>query len=122
MKHIEENLIQIINDVKQGKHYIKKSSGLGMAMRFVFSKISNNDFQKKFYVESSCNSCKTCEKVCPVNNIKVNEVPTFHSNCQQCLACIQNCPQKSIHLKGEKSSARFRNNNVDLKEIIEANK
>ena len=86
------------------------------------SKIPNNDFQKKFYVESSCNGCKTCEKVCPVNNIEVNEFPTFHNNCQQCLACIQNCPQNSIHLKGEKSSARFRNNNVDLKEIIEANK
>jgi len=121
-KNIEENLVRIINDVEHRKDYVKKSSALGGIMRFVASKIVNNHFQEKFYVESSCNGCKTCEKVCPVNNIKVNDLPTFDNNCHQCLACIQNCPQNAIHLKGEKSSARFRNNNVELKDIIEANK
>ncbi len=121
-KNIEENLSLIIKDVEHGRNFIKKSSAMGGVMRFIASKITSDHFEDKFYVESSCNGCKTCEKVCPVNNIKVKEQPTFQNNCQQCLACIQNCPQKAIRLKGEKSSARFRNNNVDLKEIIEANK
>ena len=34
-KNIEENLTQIINDVNKGKDYIKKSSGMGVATRFV---------------------------------------------------------------------------------------
>ncbi len=36
-------------------------------------------------------------------------------------ACIQNCPQHAIHLPNEQSGVRFRNENVNLQEIIEAN-
>jgi len=84
-------------------------------------KFFNNRFEKNFIVEDNCNGCKVCEKVCPVNNVKVDKKPIFNNNCQHCLACIQNCPQKAIMLKKQKSKARFINQNVTLKEIIDAN-
>lgn len=56
-----------------------------------------------------------------VNNIEVNKKPVFKDNCQQCLACINHCPQKAIRVKGEKNTTRFINQNVILKEIIDAN-
>ena len=43
------------------------------------------------------------------------------NNCQMCLACTNNCPQNAIRVKKEKSKARFKNQNVTLKEIINAN-
>ena len=43
------------------------------------------------------------------------------NNCQRCLACTNNCPHNAIRVKKEKSKTRFINQNVKLKEIIEAN-
>jgi len=120
-KNIEENLLKIIKDVEIGKKYIKKSPAIMEFLRKQAGKFFNNEFEKNFSVESNCNGCKVCEKVCPVDNIKVDKNPVFKNNCQHCLACIQNCPQKAIMLKKQKSKARFINQNVTLKEIIEAN-
>ena len=43
--------------------------------------------------------------------------------CEFCLACVQNCPQKAIGLRmaDKNPNARYRNEHISLKEIIEAN-
>ncbi|MBK1812147.1 EFR1 family ferrodoxin [Clostridium sp. YIM B02505] len=121
-KKIQENLMSIVKDVKESKRYFKKHSIISSGIRVVSKKfMSHDNFQENFIVENNCNGCKTCEKVCPVNNIKVDKKPIFMNNCQSCLACTQNCPQNAIRLKNEKSRTRFKNENVTLKEIINAN-
>lgn len=120
-KRIDEKLHKIVSDIKDRRNFIKKSSVIREPLLSLNQKLYDKEFQKKFSVNSTCNGCKTCEKVCPVNNIKVTKQPVFSNNCQHCLSCIQNCPQKAIHIKGEKSSVRYRNTNVTLKEIIDAN-
>lgn len=46
---------------------------------------------------SKCVGCGTCEKVCPLNNIKmVNKRPYWGENCSNCLACFHWCPKKAI--------------------------
>ena len=35
--------------------------------------------------------------------------------------CVHNCPKNAIHLKNEKSNARFRNPEVSVKDLVEAN-
>ena len=120
-KNIEQNLNRIINNVKENKVYIKRKSIFGNHVRILQLKKYNVQFEKKFSVESNCNGCKVCEKVCPVDNIKIDRSPYFEGNCQQCLACTHNCPQNAIRLKRERSKARFTNQNVSLKEIIAAN-
>ena len=123
-KNIEENLTKIIADINASRKYIKKKGSLKTLATFfgqLFYGINVRRADKKFFIEDTCNSCKTCEKVCPVDNIKVLEKPTFLHHCEECLACIHHCPQNAIRLKNEKGSARFINENVSLREIITAN-
>jgi ferredoxin len=125
-KNIEENLAQIINDIQVKKVFIKRHTLVIRSFEAIIKKYhsktkANLEYDKNFYVEGTCNSCKICDKVCPVNNINVDTKPVYKGNCQQCLACINHCPQNAIHLKQERSKIRFINQNVKLKEIIEAN-
>ena len=51
---------------------------------------------KPFHATEACIACKKCEKVCPVNNIKVTDRPVWGDNCTQCLACYHICPVHAV--------------------------
>jgi len=121
-KNIEENLEKIIKDIEEGRKYIKKHTIIKEGLRVLADKFYDNEFEKNFSVDNNCNGCKTCEKVCPVDNIKVDKKPVFNNNCQHCLSCIHNCPKRAISIKKEKNKVRFINENITLKEIIDSNK
>lgn len=60
---------------------------------------------KKFYATDSCISCGKCVKVCPLNNIHIeNSRPIWGKACTHCMACICRCPKEAIeyrrHSKG----------------------
>ena len=73
------------------------------------------------YVNDECISCGVCKKVCPVSNITQEEKTIFGNNCESCFACIHNCPKNAIQMKNQRSEKRFRNSDINLNEIIEAN-
>ena len=52
---------------------------------------------KAFYAEDSCIGCGKCAKLCPLNNIKIEDKkPVWGKKCTHCMACIANCPKESI--------------------------
>ncbi len=52
---------------------------------------------RPFYVTDACTGCGRCERVCPLNNIKItNGKPTWHRQCTHCMACICGCPNEAI--------------------------
>lgn len=52
---------------------------------------------KKFYATDDCISCGKCVRVCPLNNIRMeNEKPVWSKNCTHCMACICRCPKEAI--------------------------
>lgn len=44
-----------------------------------------------------CTACGNCERVCPLDNIKViAEKPVWREQCTHCMACISSCPTEAI--------------------------
>lgn len=126
-RQIDEHLRQILFDVKARKQSIQPSSWFDRLM--TNTHLKNYGYKigegetKKYHVAANCNGCGTCVQVCPTDNIKLNAAkPVFGAKCLSCLACTQNCPQNAIRMDGEKSTVRFRNQNVKLEEIIDANR
>lgn len=61
---------------------------------------------KKFQVEDSCNHCGQCVKICPVQNIRMEDgVPVWEHHCEFCLACLAKCPGKAIQI-GKKTKGK----------------
>ncbi len=52
---------------------------------------------KKFTVDDSCIGCGKCERVCPLNNVELeNGKPKWGDHCTHCMACICDCPREAI--------------------------
>ena len=52
---------------------------------------------KKFYVTDACISCGKCERVCPTENVRLeNGRPVWGKKCTHCMACICRCPAEAI--------------------------
>lgn len=54
--------------------------------------------------EDACKKCSLCAKLCPVENIEMNEFPRFLHKCQQCMRCISFCPVNAIYMQGKTST------------------
>lgn len=125
-KEIEKHLQTIIADISAKKQWTQRDS--------LFDKLATKIYKKKnpyktgvgvtnqYQVEDSCIKCGICAQVCPTDNVAVNHAkPIFGDNCISCLSCTHNCPQNAIRLESEKSTARYRNPDITVKEIIQSN-
>ena len=63
---------------------------------------------KGFWTENTCIGCGTCEKLCPLGNIKIADGhPSWGDSCTHCMACISACPVKAVQY-GKSSEKRNR--------------
>jgi len=76
--------------------------------------------------ENACVGCGTCEDMCQVNAVKVNEKKRFaYVNLDRCLGCgvcVVNCPNDSISLSKKASEKIPPRNREELYDIIMENK
>jgi len=128
LENANTRVAAIANIVKsQSEHFDKNSNGFirsnifpGLLYKLGYSMIKKMD--KRFTVDDKCSSCGICASVCPVDNIKlVDGKPVWQSDCQQCFACLQWCPEQAIQV-GKRTATidRYRNPNVNVKDIIES--
>lgn len=127
-KNIFENVTKIKADIENRVKKVEKAKFKDKMIHkgYLFMvKNQNESIWAKFKVEDGCNGCGICVKVCPANAIVIDGKKALHTNvnCQSCYACVHACPQKAIGFTiGEKNpNARYRNENIHLEEIIEAN-
>lgn len=86
--------------------------------RFGSPKIPMMD--KDFWINEKCNGCALCEKICPVNNIKMEQTqPKWQHHCQQCLACLHWCPNEAIEFgKNTPGRKRYHHPQINVTDII----
>lgn len=92
---------------------------LRFAHPFFIRSLSGGD--RKFFAQENCSGCTTCEKVCPVGNITIeNKRPVWHHACEMCFACVNFCPKKCIQL-GEKTGrhGRYHHPDVVVRDMLE---
>lgn len=124
-KHIDENLSRIIADI-QNRRTLNAAAGpvwkaLTAAMGSAENFFMNGKQGQRYIISQGCTKCGICAKICPAGNITVTDKVMFKSQCEGCLGCIHMCPQNAIHMKNERSIARWRNPDASLNEIITAN-
>ncbi len=73
-----------------------------------------HESDKAFIANEKCIACGTCTKVCPVQNIMMeNERPSWKHHCELCLACLHFCPVAAIQM-GPKTATRGRYKNPSV--------
>ena len=77
------------------------------------------DTDTYLWCDESCTECGACVRVCPVQNIVLDDgQPRWLHNCEQCLACLNWCPEEAIQY-GERTSekGRYTNPQVTIEEL-----
>ena len=121
-KKIEERASKIASDINNRRHMQAKASPVSRAVTPVVSAmIPDGKNAQKYILNNQCNKCGICAKACPSGNITVTDKVCFADKCEACFACLHLCPQNALHHKSQKSDKRWRNPEVSLAEIIEAN-
>jgi len=97
--------------------WMSKTFNGRLGVKDIFSTVA------EYYTTDACIHCGTCEKICPVGNIKVSKgnptTVSFGDNCQQCMACIQWCPQKAIaHPNVPPDRKRYHHPDITVEDMI----
>ena len=113
---------KILPLIKEEKHHNEKEPNIGLKLvgNIAYATFNPKYRDQNFWADDNCDGCSICEKVCPANDIVMEEGrPKWLNNCEQCLACMQWCPQKSIQYK--KSTVkrdRYTHPEVKVSEMI----
>ncbi len=100
----EKRALEIAADISGAKNYHHKFNvpkRMGYSRLLVeytsFHYFGIGQMWKMFRVDSSCDACGTCEKVCPTNSIAlVDENPCWSATCEQCMRCVNFCHKQAI--------------------------
>ena len=89
---------------KDDDYYIKYNFILEKIILFAVNMMESKSIKNYFYIDSKCNSCGLCNKVCLSNRIKmVDKKPYWDDNilCYMCYACLNFCPKESIQINSK---------------------
>jgi ferredoxin len=114
----ERKLAKAVEAIKERKRLKPEGSFFPMSLigrlvaRRAISCLAKAD--RWFWVDSKCDCCGLCAKICPSANIELDGGrPKWKGNCEQCLACLQWCPREAIQFRNASATrARYRRDGV----------
>lgn len=120
----KERMSEIVTVIRnRQQHKPETNSGITNFFGNLFHDPAISSFKtsdKNFWVEETCNLCRTCERVCPRGNLTIeNEKHVWHQNCEACLACLQWCPKQAIQYKQDTvNKQRGHHPEVKIKDLL----
>lgn len=102
--YMEKNIKRISKEIhnKEQRTYPHMS----FLTRKLYSKVMvpyleiEKEYDKGFFTDERCTGCGTCAKVCPTQNIILQEKhPIWNHHCHGCNACVAYCPTKAVQFK-----------------------
>ena len=88
---------------------------------FIYRTVSPfiNKMDKSFWTDKNCISCGLCEKICPMQNIKLeNGKPIWIHNCEMCFRCLNYCPKDAIQFgKNTIGKKRYKNPFIKVNDL-----
>lgn len=128
-KKVEEQLRAIKSDIDSRRRWISEVTETDRAAHAQFlanqAKLPEDVWQHLIHVGEDCIGCGICIKVCPSGSLHMENGKAVHvpGNCQACLACVHNCPSRvmGLSIPEKNPDARYRNEHINLKEIIDSN-
>jgi len=107
VKKSEDKIKKTVQLLKAGK---PPQEGIGIlyrmagffGQRLYFGHKTKNYSDKLQVDRDKCIGCGKCEKLCPMNNIKIIDKKVVQNNrCTMCYRCINNCPKQALTLLGK---------------------
>lgn len=128
-KKVDEHIRRIQVDIEHNKVYIapvsKKDCQAHQEYLDRMSKLPKDMFAKLYRITEDCIGCEICTRVCPRKCFTMKEHKSVWNakGCICCMACIHACPMMAIQMNiAEKNpKARYRNENISICEIVDAN-
>lgn len=128
-KKAEEQIRRIQTDIAQKKIYFSPVTENDRNVHRVFldyiAQMGSSAGHDLYKITEECIGCGICAKVCPKKCFHLEgQKSVWNSDgCISCMACIHSCPMLAIRLKMPEKNphARYRNENISLCEIVEAN-
>lgn len=103
LERAKPEILKAAAQIRDRKALPSEKIGIGDRL---YSGIVNTAFYKLFvsakgfYTTDACTGCGHCVKVCPFDNIRLqNSKPLWGESCTHCMACICRCPQEAIEYK-----------------------
>lgn len=112
-----DKFVEVLKNHESAKCNFRK--GIGCYEYKIFKDYLKNK-DKNFNVNDRCTGCGMCVKICPVENITLqNNKPIWNGRCTDCMACINICPKKAINIgKITIKKNRYRNPYISTDELI----
>ena len=124
-KQVDEQIERVCADIHDRKRFAANVTLFDRGVDWLYHTAGASqiapDKAKAHIVNDQCIHCGTCAKICPSDNIVVTDHVEFLDHCEGCLGCVHNCPKNAIHLKNEKSTVRFRNAEISIRDLIASN-
>ena len=128
-KKVDEQIDHIKADISAHKQSISPVTETDRAAHQEFlarmENMGTDVFHDLYRITDECIGCEICTRVCPKKCFHVEKQKSIwdKTRCISCMACIHACPMRAIQLKMPEKNpmARYRNENISLCEIVDAN-